>query len=146
MEPTTRTTCRPISLVLLDDHETSRAALVQRLRRHARLSVVGDTSDPGQAEALVRRLRPHVVLIDTMRLDRRGLQAVARLTALAADVRPAVVVHVSYRHVGDWAEARAAGADAILLKEIAADTLATQLMPVVRNTLAPNRWPDLATA
>lgn len=142
----TVTTCRPISLVLLDDHEASRNALVRRLRRHTRLSVVGDTSDPAQAEALVRRYRPHVVLIDTMREDRRGLAAVARLTALSADIRPAVVVHVSYRHVGDWAEAHAAGADAILLKEIAADTLATQLMPVVRQTLAPTRWPDFAVA
>jgi DNA-binding NarL/FixJ family response regulator len=144
MEQTTITTVRPISVVLLDDHQASRHALVQRLRRHARLSVVGDTSDPEEALALVRRHRPHAVLVDTMREDRRGLQAVARLTAIDPAIRPAIVVHVSYRHVGDWAEAHAAGADAILLKEIAADTLANQLLPVVRQTLAPERWPLLA--
>jgi len=138
----TPTVVRPISLVLLDDHDTARAALVQRLRRHAVLSVVGDTADPAEAEDLVERLRPDVVLVDTMREDRLGIQAVARLATLAAPVRPAVVVHVSYRQDGDWAAARAAGADAILLKEIAADHLATQLAPVVRRVLGAGHGGD----
>lgn len=140
-QTTTTTSCRPISVVLLDDHEASRHALVQRLRRHARVSVVGDTADPEEAVELVRRHHPDAVLVDTMREDRLGLQAVTRLTRVEATIRPAIVVHVSYRHVGDWAEAHAAGADAILLKEIAADTLANQLLPVVKQALAPARWP-----
>jgi DNA-binding NarL/FixJ family response regulator len=142
MEPTA-TTVRPISLVLLDDHDTARSALVQRLRRHALLEVVGDTPDPGEAEDLVLRLRPDAVLVDTMREDRHGIQAVARLATLGAAVRPAIVVHVSYRQDGDWAAARAAGADAILLKEIAADHLAAQLAPVLRRVLGPERCAGL---
>ena len=130
-----------LCLVLLDDHEASRTALVLRLRRHGRLAVVGDTSDPEAAVRLVRAHRPHAVLVDTMRGDRRGLEAVARLAALEPAVRPAIVVHVASRRLGDWPEACAAGADEILLKGFSADALAEQLTPVVRRVLAPERWP-----
>ncbi|MHB8685322.1 MAG: response regulator [Dehalococcoidia bacterium] len=137
------TDCSRLCLVLLDDHEAAGAALVLRLRRHGRLTVVGDTPDPEVAVRLVREHRPHAVLVDTMREDRRGLEAVSRLAALDPPVRPAIVVHVASRHLGDWPEARAAGADEILLKDFAADTLAGQLAPIVRRVLAPERWPTV---
>jgi DNA-binding NarL/FixJ family response regulator len=122
---------RPIRVLLLDDHDVARNRSAARLREHPRLEIVGDAADCAEALRLARELQPDAVLVETRRLDERGLEAIARLSSLDEETRPAIVAYVEILHHGDWPGARAAGADDVLLKEMRPDVIARELKTVV---------------
>ena len=136
-------TCR-IRLVLLDDHAEARDALVRRARGHPRLKVVGATDDPDVATRMIRDERPDAVLIDTKRSDRKGGEALAKLSHLTAGLRPQVVVYVALLAEGEERAARLLGADAVILKQLSTALLADQLDALLDSTA--QRWRKGAAA
>jgi DNA-binding NarL/FixJ family response regulator len=135
-----------LKLVLVDDHEVARAALARRLRDHPRILVAGHTADPLEAHDIVLGHQAHAVLVDTIRQDRQGPRVVSSLSALPAHQRPAVVVHLSYYQPEHWVLARAAGADDLILKQIAVDLLSLKLLETIRRVLPADRWPAILHA
>ena len=122
---------QPIRLVLLDDHDIARGQSIARLAKEPRLDIVGDAADGNGALQLAKTLRPDAVLVETRRLDKRSVEAIAALAALAGERRPAIVAYIEILHRGDWPDARAAGADDLLLKEMPSGTLAGELRRIV---------------
>lgn len=121
----------PIRVVLLDDHDVARDRSVERLGQHPLLEIVGDVADCTEALKLAYELQPDAVLVETTRLDKRGFEAIGLLSSLAEELRPAVVAYVEILHRSDWPDARAAGADDVLLKEMRPDAIARELQTVV---------------
>lgn len=122
---------RPIRLLLLDDHDVARRQSVARLGRHPHLAIVGDMADDSVAATLAQQLEADAVLVETRRLDKRGLQSIKSLSSLKTRTRPAIVAYVEILHRDDWAHARAAGADDVLLKEMSPEAIAKELQIVV---------------
>ncbi len=135
-----------LKLVLVDDHEIARAALARRLRAHPQILVAGHTSDPLEAHEIIVDQRPHVALIDTVREDQQGSRIVSSLAALPEQLRPVLVVHLSYYQPEHWVLARAAGADDLILKQIGVDVLSLKLLQTTQRVLPPERWPEILHA
>ena len=121
----------PVRLVVVDDHEVARNRLVARLARQSRVQVVGEVADHAAALELTKTLRPDAVLIETRRLDQKGIEAIAMFSRLAPDERPAVIAYLEIVHRADWQDARAVGADDVILKEMTAESLAEELLRIV---------------
>ena len=130
-----------LKLVLVDDHDGARKALVRRLDGHEHLVVAGDSSEPGETLELVQTSVPHIALVDPVRSDGLGNEIVFSLTNLPEFQRPLVFVHLAFFDTALWELARAAGADGVVLKRIDVDALAVQLMAGTRDLLPRERWP-----
>jgi CheY-like chemotaxis protein len=87
----------PTTALIVDDHPSFRR-FARRLLEDAGLAVVGDAGDGASALALVRELRPDVVLLDVLLPDTTGFE-VAR--ALAAEPERPLVVLTSSRSAAD---------------------------------------------
>ncbi|HXK34562.1 MAG TPA: response regulator [Dehalococcoidia bacterium] len=116
-----------ISLILLDDHETARAALAARLAKTGRVDLVGETADPCEALRIIAEKRPHAALVDPRRQDGHGFAALAIICGAAVDGYPVVAVHTSYYDAEEWLRARDAGARDWLLKQLDVESLITRV-------------------
>jgi DNA-binding NarL/FixJ family response regulator len=123
----------PIRLVLLDDDDVARRRSVARLERDSELEIVGHAADPSEVLRLTRVLEPDAVLVDPHLQGERGLDAIALLASIDDVQRPAVVAYLEIIHRESWPEARAAGADDLLLKELPPRTLARELRNIVNH-------------
>ena len=64
-----------IRIVLVDDHLLLRQALANLLRCEQGMNIVGQASDGESAVALIRKLRPDIVLMDISMPRMNGIQA-----------------------------------------------------------------------
>ena len=105
-----------IRVVIVDDYPYMRFGLRELLNAEADIEVVAECADGQEAVELAGHLRPDVVLTDLKmpRLD--GAEATKRL--LARDLEVAVVVLTSAPHGELAARATAAGAYAVLAKNL----------------------------
>src|SRR5512143_231032 len=124
-----------LKLVLIDDHDCAREALVQRLDADERIAVVGATPDPREGRRMVEELHPDAALIDARRRDDGGTAAISALASLPEEVRPLVVVHTSFFDADDWRRWRDAGAHEWLLKQIDVNVLFERLSAALREHL-----------
>jgi CheY-like chemotaxis protein len=90
------------TVVVVDDDPGFRS-LGGQLLTESGFTVVGHAADGYQAVALVRRLRPDIVLLDVQMPARDGFWVARQLLTEAA---PPVVVLVSGRSSGDYGDAR----------------------------------------
>ncbi len=105
-----------ISVLLADDQVLVRGGFRMILDSEADIEVVGEASDGGEAERLVRSLQPDVVLMDIRMPDVDGLEATRRIVASGSAAR--VVVLTTY-DVDDYVySALRAGASGFLLKDV----------------------------
>ena len=112
-------------LVIADDRERSRRALLALLGTRPDLVVVGEAADGAETIALVAREQPDVVVLDLRMPVMDGVRATARIK----DRWPRVRVVVLSLAVGSRAEALAAGADAFVAKGDPED----QLLAAIRD-------------
>lgn len=124
-----------LKLVLIDDHDCAREALVQRLDADERIAVVGATPDPREGRRMVEELHPDAALIDARRRDDAGTAAISALASLPDAARPLVVVHTSFFDADDWRRWRDAGAQEWLLKQIDVNVLFERLSAALREHL-----------
>jgi CheY-like chemotaxis protein len=110
-----------IRVMLVDDHAMIRAGLKAMLLEYPTIDIVGEAAHGADAVALVRSLRPEVVVMDVTMPVMDGVEA----TYLIKQQYPNVIViglsvHSAVQVVTSMKEA---GATAVLTKETAADTL-----------------------
>lgn len=122
-------------ILLVDDHQAAREALVRRLVHEPRVQVVGHTADIAEAVALVVRCRPHAVLIDPRRDDGAGIDAITSIAAVDVPLRPLIAAHASYFDADQWARARAAGAHDWILKQFDVDALVQRLSQAIERQM-----------
>jgi DNA-binding NarL/FixJ family response regulator len=111
-----------VRLLLVDDQRLLREGLRTLLHLHADLSVVGEAGDGLEAETLVERLRPDVVLMDLRMPRRDGVAATRRIVDRWPNVR--VLVLTTFDDDDLIFRSIEAGASGYLLKDIGSDGLA----------------------
>ena len=111
-----------VRVLIVDDQRLFREGLRTLLELHDDVRVVGEASDGLEAEALVDRLRPQVVLMD-LRMPRcDGVTATRRITVRWPDLP--ILVLTTYDDDELVFRSIEAGASGYLLKDVGSDALA----------------------
>jgi DNA-binding NarL/FixJ family response regulator len=112
-----------ITVLIADDQGLIRSGLRAIIESEPGMEVVGEAGDGTEAVEAVRRLRPHVALMDIRmpRLD--GVAATKTLLAGAAPVPTKILVLTTFHLDAYVTEALRAGASGFLLKDATADQL-----------------------
>ena len=130
MSETRSTAGRPLTLLLVDDHEVVRQGLAALLGRREEFHVVGEAGTVAEAIAAARRFRPDLVVMDVRLPDGSGIEACREIRAELPDTR--VVMLTSYPDEDAVMSAIIAGASGYLLKQVRARDLVTALEAVGR--------------
>jgi DNA-binding NarL/FixJ family response regulator len=112
-----------IKVLIADDQALIRSGLRAIIESEPGMEVAGEAGDGAEAVEAVRRLRPHVALMDIRmpRLD--GVAATRALLRGAAPVRTKILILTTFHLDAYVTEALRAGASGFLLKEATADQL-----------------------
>jgi DNA-binding NarL/FixJ family response regulator len=127
----------PIDVLLADDHVLVRAGIRALLEDLGGLRVVAEANDGREAEELVAKHRPDVVLMDIGMKGLNGLEATAHITREHPNTRVIILsVHSSEEYV---LRAMRAGAAGYLLKDSATHELRLAIDAVMhgQNYLSP---------
>ena len=103
-------------LLIIDDRETVRQALEDRLSQAPEIELVGSAGSTEEGLQAVRTLSPDVVLLEIKMADGSGLDACRRITEAASSVN--VIVLTSYMDEAERQAAFQAGASCYVLKDI----------------------------
>jgi two-component system, NarL family, response regulator len=120
----------PITVVIVDDHPVVRDGLNAMLSAEADISVVGEAATGVEGLALVKKLRPAVVLMDLLLPDIGGAEVIQRVCSHSSDTAFIVLTTVA----GDEEIYRAleAGARGYLFKDMARKELVQAIRVVHR--------------
>ncbi|NJP92364.1 response regulator transcription factor [Nonomuraea sp. FMUSA5-5] len=126
-----------LRVVIADDEDLIRAGLRIILDSEPDLEVVGEAADGAAVLPVVRRERPHVVLMDVRMPALDGIRATERLLAL--DDPPKVLVVTTFENDDYVYDALRAGASGFLLKRTRPDDLvqAVRLVAAGESLLFP---------
>ena len=127
MKPSTPTVIR---IIIVDDHSMVRMGLAGLLVMEPDIKVVAEAEDIDQAVAAFTKHLPDVVLMDVRMPGGSGLEALARIKAIAPAAR--VVILSTYDLEEPMIEARNSGACGYLLKSLKFD----ELVSAIRNVHA----------
>jgi two-component system, NarL family, response regulator DevR len=130
-------TSKPISLLLVEDHEIVRVALRTLLEKAEGIQVVGDTGTAGDAIEEAVRLKPDVVLMDVQLPGGSGVNACREIRSASPNTR--VLFLTSFADENTVEAAVLGGADGYLHKEIGRATLLRAIRTVAegRSVLDP---------
>ncbi|HEY48033.1 MAG: hypothetical protein AMJ88_03595 [Anaerolineae bacterium SM23_ 63] len=111
----------PARLYIVDEHDSVRSALADRLNRASGLTVLGHSGDANQVLQDIQAEQPDVVLVEVKRSDGMGLEIVRQISELPDP--PHLIVLTSYP--SEWEEEAAvrAGAASYLLKGLDTEEL-----------------------
>jgi len=119
---------KPITILLAEDHAVVREGIRKLLESEPDLKVVGEAQTGRQAVALVKKLRPAVVLMDIAMPRLNGIEATRQILKAAPNTR--VLILSAY---GDAAYVKAAtgsGAQGFLLKQTSAHVVCEAIREV----------------
>ena len=111
----------PPRIYILDERESVRHALADRLARTMSVAVVGESGEASRALQAAQEAGADVVLVEIKRGDGMGLELVRQFSAAPEPLR--VVVLTSYPTEWEEAAAKRAGASVYLLKDIHTEEL-----------------------
>ncbi|MGE5711906.1 MAG: response regulator transcription factor, partial [Nitrospira sp.] len=118
---TARSEAKPITLLLVDDHEVLRIGLRTLFTEAGHFQVVGEAGTIAAAVAGALRLKPNVVLMDVRLPDGSGIDACRTIRAAHPDTR--VLFLTSFADDDAVLATILAGADGFLLKEVSSEQL-----------------------
>ncbi len=118
----------PVRVLIVDDHDDVRRALVARLSVSPLVQVVGNTAEPNEKLVSEMPAPPDVVLVETKRADGRGLEIVRSLVSGPTGAQ--VIVLTSYHSEWERLTAFCAGAARYLLKDIGSPQLIDEIRAV----------------
>ena len=125
----TTSDAKTISILLVEDHEVTRAGLRSLLNSHERQEIVGEAETVAEALEQAARLRPDVILLDIRLKGGSGFDVCRGLQAMPIKAR--VIYLTSFADDDILFEAIASGADGFLLKEISSRALVDAIENVV---------------
>ncbi len=119
----------PLRILLADDHTLVRAGIRALLAQMPDIEVVGEAGDGREALALVKALRPDVLLMDIAMTGMSGLEAAAQVKKECPGVKVIILsMHANEEYV---MQALRAGAAGYLLKDAASVELELALKAAV---------------
>jgi two-component system, NarL family, response regulator DevR len=121
---------RPLSLLVVDDHEVVRQGLVALLGRRPEFHVVAEAGTVAEALAAARRFHPDLVIMDVRLPDGSGIEACREIRGELPNTR--VVMLTSYPDEEAVMSAIVAGASGYLLKQVRSRELVSALEAVGR--------------
>jgi len=107
---------RPLSLLVVDDHEIVRQGLVALLGRRSEFQVVAEAGTVAEAIHAARRFQPDLVVMDVRLPDGSGIEACREIRAEFPQTR--VLILTSYPDEDAVLSAIVAGASGYLLKQV----------------------------
>ena len=107
---------RDLRLVVVDDHEFAREAVVAMLDAEPGVQIVGQAGSVGQALTAIEHLLPDVVVLDLKLPDGSGREVVEHFAVSHPEVR-CIIFTSSVEHAETEA-LLAAGAEAVVLKSL----------------------------
>ena len=117
-------------VVLVEDHGLVRAGLRALLEKFEDISVVGEASDGREAVRLVKRHRPHVVVMDVAMPNLNGIEAARQMIKESETVRILILsMHANEAYV---LQTLRAGACGYMLKDAATTELELAIRAVAR--------------
>lgn len=119
-----------IRLALAEDHKIVRWALRETLGALQDLEIVGEAGTAAETLAMLREVRPDVLVLDLALPDRSGIDVLTELHQL--DTAPLVVVLTWHTEPSYAARAIAAGAHAYVHKSAQPEELVAAIRAVVR--------------
>ena len=136
----------PIRILVVDDHTLFRRGLTALLSREARLAVVGDAADAGEALRRAGELQPDVILLDNHLPGVNGVDALPALREAAPGA--CILLLTVSEDSNDMATALRNGASAYLLKTIEGDALSDAILRAVagESVIAPEMTGKLVDA
>ncbi|HWF12597.1 MAG TPA: response regulator transcription factor [Candidatus Acidoferrales bacterium] len=110
-----------IRTLIADDNEMVRTQIGEILTTNPALEICGRSKDGSEAVDMVRELRPNFVILDISMPGLNGFEAASQIRQLM----PSVKIVILSMHESPQLEAAAlrAGADAIVSKRLAAESL-----------------------
>lgn len=118
----------PVRIVIAEDQALVLGAIAALLSLEPDFAIVGRATDGEAALAMVRALKPDILLTDIEMPGQTGLDLAQRLTSERACT--AVVIVTTFARPGYLARARSAGVRGYLLKDAPVDDLATAIRTV----------------
>ena len=121
-----------MSVLVVDRHAAVRSSLARRLRHAPAVSWVEEAATIDDAKRIVGGAQPDIVLLDPGGWEGDWRAQLAALTS----IRPPgsiIALHVARTHNGYTGEARALGADCIVLKGLKTSELVDLLGAEARN-------------
>jgi len=120
-----------ITIVVADDHPMVRNGLRSMLNA-SRIKIVGEAGNGVEALELVRKLKPHVVLMDIRMPVMDGIQA---LEVIKTEKLPSHIIMVTtYRSTSYLLRALSVGAEGFVLKDISREELLAAIYSVADGT------------
>jgi len=123
-----------ITVALADDHLVVREGLRLLLETDPTLRVVGEASNGDEALALVKRLKPQVLILDLMMPAPDGLEVTRRVSRMASDTQ--VIILTIYGDTAFVLDAYKGGAAGYIVKE----SCGTELLKAVHEVAAGRRY------
>jgi DNA-binding NarL/FixJ family response regulator len=131
-----------IRVLLVDDQALIRAGFRMILEAESDIEVVGECANGAQALDSVKRLHPHVVLMDIRMPEMDGIEATRRIVELTGGTdEPVRVLMLTTFELDEYVyDALRAGASGFLLKDVPADQLVAgiRLVAAGEALLAPS--------
>ena len=118
----------PITVLLVEDHTSVREGIRELLEMNDDFAVVGEAKDGRQAVALVKKLRPAVVVMDVAMALLNGLEATRQILATVPDTR--VIILTSHNDDAYLKAATESGAMGFLLKQVSVRDLSKGIRAV----------------
>jgi two-component system, NarL family, nitrate/nitrite response regulator NarL len=136
----------PICVLVADDHPVYREGAARVMSECPGLELAAEVGDGADALAEVRRLRPHVAVVDLRLPSMDGIAVAEAVQREKLGTR--VVIVSAYEDRSTVHRAFAAGVKAYLSKLASADTLRTTVLAVARGeTVVPDGFEaDMASA
>jgi DNA-binding NarL/FixJ family response regulator len=120
----------PYNIILADDHLLFRQGVRKIIEESPDLKVVGEAGDGLELLELLKRSRPHLVILDISMPNLRGLEAAREIKRLYPQVK--ILQLTMHKGLEFVQQAIAARVDGFLLKEDA-DTELMQAIAAIRN-------------
>lgn len=121
---------KPIDILLADDHNVVRMGLSALFGYQADFRVLGEARDGAEAVALAKKLHPDVVVMDLMMPKLNGVEATRLLKSTETSAN--VLILTSYGSSAEVADALAAGAVGVMLKDATNEELLSAVRQVAQ--------------